>query len=168
MKEHPLYEGYFATEDGDVFSNKGFKKSFRKLKPVLQKTGYYIIHLSHNKKKIQILHHRFIAQIFLPNPNQYPEINHKDENKSNNCVSNLEWCTHRYNLKHSNKKFAKFYIIKNMKTGETFKIFNLTNWCKNNNIDRSSAYHVINGKYKQTKNFKIYLSDVNINEFSII
>jgi len=155
MKEHPVYSGYFGTKDGKIFSNKGSHKSFRELKPVLQKTGYYMVHLFHNKKRVQILHHRFLSEIFLPNPNQYPEINHKDENKANNHISNLEWCTHSYNLKHSNKKFAKFYIIENIETGEKFQIFNLTDWCKNNNVDRGAAYQVINGKMKRTKKFKI-------------
>jgi DNA/RNA endonuclease G (NUC1) len=158
MEEHPIYKGYFGTEDGKVFSNKGSNKSFRQLKPVLQKTGYYIVHLRVNKKHKQILHHRFISEIFLPNPNQYPEINHKDEDKSNNSISNLEWCTHQYNLLHSSAKFAKFYTVENIKTGEKFEIFNLTKWCKDNKIDRSNAYQVINGKWKRTKNFKIFKS----------
>ena len=47
--------------------------------------------------------HRLVAQAFIPNPNNLPEVNHKDEDKTNNCVDNLEWCTHSYNNKYKDK-----------------------------------------------------------------
>lgn len=46
--------------------------------------------------------HRLVALAFIPNPHNYPVINHKDENKNNNCVNNLEWCTYSYNSKYLN------------------------------------------------------------------
>ena len=51
-------------------------------------------------KNKTIMVHRLVALAFLPNPNNLPEINHIDENKENNCIENLEWCTSEYNINH--------------------------------------------------------------------
>lgn len=45
--------------------------------------------------------HRMVAEAFIPNPDNLPEVNHKDNNRTNNCVDNLEWCTHVYNIQYS-------------------------------------------------------------------
>lgn len=51
--------------------------------------------------------HRLVALAFIPNPNNYPQINHKDEDKGNNNVDNLEWCTAKYNMNYGSVKYAK-------------------------------------------------------------
>lgn len=54
-----------------------------------------------------LLVHRIVAMAFIPNPNNYRCVNHKDENPQNNRVDNLEWCTHEYNVKYSREKIAR-------------------------------------------------------------
>ena len=65
--------------------------------------GYAYVNLCYNgvKKTKQV--HRLVAMLFLPNPSNLPCVNHKDENPSNNCVDNLEWCTYGYNLSYGSK-----------------------------------------------------------------
>lgn len=59
--------------------------------------GYRMINVRYNGKHYTFKVHRIVASTFIPNPDNLPEVNHKDENKSNNCIDNLEWCTHQYN-----------------------------------------------------------------------
>lgn len=68
--------------------------------------GYLVVTLSNakiGKKSKTHKVHRLVAQAFIPNPDQLPEINHKDENKKNNVIDNLEWCTTQYNLTYGNR-----------------------------------------------------------------
>lgn len=71
--------------------------------------GYMRVNLNHKTKYI----HRLVAEAFIPNPNNWPVINHKDENKKNNDISNLEWCTVSYNNNYGTKNqrcAEKLYI----------------------------------------------------------
>lgn len=68
-----------------------------KITKVSLRTNYLCVTLCLNGKHINALVHRLVAKAFIPNPYDYPEINHKDENKLNNCIDNLEWCTRKYN-----------------------------------------------------------------------
>lgn len=73
------------------------------LKPLKTNTGYYRVDLKQNQKDKYMSIHRLVAEAFIPNPNNYPIINHKDNNPQNNCVDNLEWCTQSYNVKYAYK-----------------------------------------------------------------
>lgn len=68
------------------------------LKPKPHNGGYYRITLCKEKQKYDFLVHRLVADAFTPNPDNFPQVNHIDENKQNNIVSNLEWCTAKYNM----------------------------------------------------------------------
>ena len=97
-KEIKGYEGKYKI------SNWGRLKSYAQNKTGKiscgspQKKGYLAVTLYDNKGNRQTYKiHRLVAEAFIPNPNNYPQVNHKDENKNNNHVSNLEWCTNEYN-----------------------------------------------------------------------
>lgn len=81
-----------------ITSNNITKRMIEKiLKPHLHK-GYYSVTLrKDNKSKVYTIH-RLVAKAFIPNPDNLPQVNHKDENKANNHVDNLEWCTPQYNI----------------------------------------------------------------------
>lgn len=64
--------------------------------------GYWVVMLRKNRAFKTVLVHRLVAEAFIPNPNNLPYINHKDENPANSVVTNLEWCTAKYNLEYSN------------------------------------------------------------------
>lgn len=72
-------------------------------KPQLSKDGYYRVGLTKNKKQTYFQVHRLVAEAFIPNPDELPQVNHKDENKLNNCVENLEWCTSKYNANYGTR-----------------------------------------------------------------
>ena len=97
------YEGLYQVSNyGNVrslnYANRGFVK---KLVPKISNRGYQWVELAQNGKRRQITIHRIVATAFINNPNNYPVVNHKDENKTNNNVENLEWCTRSYNVKYS-------------------------------------------------------------------
>ena len=75
------------------------------LKPALDGKGNYLhVNLYKNGKSHPKNVHRLVANAFISNPNSYREINHKDEDKTNNAASNLEWCTHKYNNNYGSKQ----------------------------------------------------------------
>lgn len=78
-------------------SDKGYTNEYRYLKPLNNGNGYQRFNWRTNKHQRTVYVHRLVAEAFIPNPNKYSEINHKDEDKTNNTVENLEWCEHEYN-----------------------------------------------------------------------
>ena len=100
---------YFISNLGRVRSTYSYK--ILKLKKC--RDGYLKVCLCKNKSKHYVFVHRLVANAFIANPNRYPIINHKDENKANNCYTNLEWCTHKYNNNYGNS------IIKRINAAKT-------------------------------------------------
>lgn len=124
------YEGYYKVSNkGNVYSVVREDVMGRKwggliLKPVCDRGGYLKVVLYKNSKMKNKSIHRLVAEAFIPNHNDYLEINHKDENKTNNHVENLEWCTSKYNMnygtrneKAARKNYKKVRAI-NVETGE--------------------------------------------------
>ena len=150
MKPHPTQTDYLFTEEGDVYSRK-----FRKLKKMKQSrdsNGYKNINLWNNGKGKTYNVHRLVAETYIPNPDNLPEVNHKDEDKTNNNVANLEWSTHADNVQHS---LAKSYIVENVRTGERQTIFNLRAFCRDTGLNRSSLWKTLTGAYSQHKGYKL-------------
>ena len=148
MKPHPTQTDYLITEEGDVYSRK-----FGKLKKMKQRTERYkAINLWNNGKEKAHYVHRLVAETYIPNPDNLPEVNHKDEDKTNNNVANLEWSTHADNVQHS---LARSYIVENVRTGERQTVCNLRAFCRQLGLNRSCLKDTLTGKRKQHKGYKL-------------
>lgn len=100
MKDIKNYEGLYAiTSCGKVWSYR--RKKF--LKPGVNKNGYLYVNLWKDGQGKMYKVHRLVAEAYLPNPENLPQVNHKDENKSNNCLQNLEWCDNKYNCNYGTR-----------------------------------------------------------------
>lgn len=94
----PEYPGYSVSSDGVIYSKNGA--------PLAQHEngkGYLRVKVYANGAKHWVMVHQAVAKAFIPNGENLPCINHKDENKKNNSVENLEWCTLAYNLGYGSK-----------------------------------------------------------------
>lgn len=97
IKEIKNHKDYWVTDDGKVISiGRG-----KILTNQLTKKGYYNLLLPVNNKKKLCIVHRLVAEAFIHNPLNKPQVNHKDGNKQNNHYTNLEWCTNQENQTHS-------------------------------------------------------------------
>ena len=110
LKEIPDFCGYYASKEGKIYSTlaQGCRNRYdlskrvepKELKYRLTKKGYCRVYMrreSTNKRE-DLYVHRIIASIFIPNPLNLPEVNHIDNNRTNNSVDNLEWITRKDNL----------------------------------------------------------------------
>jgi hypothetical protein len=95
----PEFENYQVSNLGNVFS----KKSNKLLCITKNDKGYCYVQIYKNNKDYHFRLHRLVAKCFIPNPNNFKEINHIDGNKQNNCVENLEWCDRKYNMQEAFK-----------------------------------------------------------------
>ena len=89
------FEDYAVSNFGRVKSLKYGKEKI--MKPKKDRGGYLYIGLRKDGKHKFFKVHRLVAEAFIPNPNNLSQVNHKDENKTNNVVSNIEWCSSKYN-----------------------------------------------------------------------
>lgn len=101
--QHEDFPAYDVSSCGLVTNIK----TGRQLAPELTQNGYYRVTLCSGGKKKRFLLHRLVAILHIPNPSAKPCVNHIDGDKSNNCVSNLEWCTHSENEAHSYNALGK-------------------------------------------------------------
>lgn len=90
-----MFDNYIVYSDGRIWS----KNKRKYLKQFIAGSGYFYVRL----KDRMIAVHRLVAMAFIPNPNGLPQVNHKDEDKLNNDVSNLEWCDAAYNSRYGTR-----------------------------------------------------------------
>lgn len=106
----PGFPAYEASCTGQIRSIERKDRIGRRRRPTIlqqffdSRRFYLCVNLWNDGEQKTMRVHRLIALAFLPNPNGLPEVNHKDENKTNNCVSNLEWCDHQYNNSYGSKR----------------------------------------------------------------
>lgn len=134
LKDVKGFEGlYKISNDGKVWSE--YKKDF--LKPRLSMDGYERVALSGNGKRYEYRVSRLVAEAFVENPDNLPQVNHKDYNTKNNWYENLEWCDNYTNSHYSydagrfmTKRQYKVYTFTNVFNGEAFSIIGITNVAK--------------------------------------
>lgn len=126
---------------GKIVKRRAYEKIL-KLDPY---TPYLSTRLTDSKTGIakKFLVHRLVAKAFIPNPNNYPFINHKDLNKINNHVSNLEWCTAKENMKHAHLNGC----FQNLPRGEKHHKAKLT---------EEAVYHIRRKEMTQEKYAELY------------
>lgn len=149
------FEGlYKVSNKGNVHSVERIGTNNRKfggiaLKPAYTKAGYLKVVLCKNGIRYYKIVHRLVAEAFIPNPNNYPEVNHRDEVKFNNNVENLEWCDTRYNSNYGtrNERLSKKVRAVNIKTGEVLT-FSSTVEAGNTGYNSGNVAKACRGTYK--------------------
>ena len=141
------YEGLYQVSNlGRVKSLKYGKEKI--LKPVNSPYGYLQVCLCKDGQKKMSLVHRLVADAFIPNPNNLETVNHKDEVKTNNVASNLEWMSRGDNKRYSANKSAKMF---DKQTGELLATFPSTHEAERvTGINHSSISECCNGKLKSS------------------
>lgn len=148
------YESMYEVSDKGRVRSLKFGKE-RILKPGRNPEGYLLVVLCKNGERKAYKVHRLVAKTFIPNPDNLPQVNHKDEDKTNNSVINLEWCDLKYNCNYGtrNKRISK-PILQFTKDGEFVK-----EWKSSSEIKRNLGYSNCNisscctGRYKSAHNF---------------
>ena len=152
------YESLYEVSDQGRVKSIGYGKE-RILKPGRIKTGYLRVNLCKNGEMKNWLVHRLVAKTFIPNPDNLQEVNHKDENKENNSVQNLEWCDRKYNLnfgtraQRQSEKCSK-PVLQYTKSGEFVREWKSTMDIERNlNYSQGNISSCCKGKRKSANGF---------------
>lgn len=111
-KDIPTWEDiYELNENGEVRN----KITGNYIKGDINNAGYYRVCLYKKPRKERYFRHRLVAELFIPNPNNLPEVNHINGDKSKNCASNLQWCNRTHNEREAHrtgiKEYKPYYVI---------------------------------------------------------
>ena len=160
--EFPFIEasnlGRVRTRDRTVTRSDGRKQFVkgRVLKQRLYKNGYVYVEFRVNGKFVHQLVHRIVATCFIPNPDNLPEVNHIDCDRTNNMMDNLEWCTSEYNNTYREKygtALNRPVIAINPETCEVLWFKSRREAVRQLDVDRSHVNSVIKGCYNQTSGY---------------
>ena len=150
---------YMISDDGTVFriENDGL----RVMKSNIDKDGYFRVCLCKGNKKKSYLVHRLVAEMFIPNfDTSCTVINHKDENKQNNTVENLEWCTVAYNNSYNDGQLRRGKTrrkpIVAFKNGETIHFDSITEASKTLGTKHSNILRSLNKEGRTAKGYSFY------------
>lgn len=157
MKKVRGFPDYYITKDGRVFSTK--YGNLRELKPIPDRKGYLTVHLYKNNKMYSRYIHQLVAVAYIPNPNNYKLVNHRDECVSNNHYDNLEWCTQSYNLNYGTAR--KRMAMTKSKTVYQYSLDGkfIKKWSSSYEVERKLGIHntlinrCANGKKKSTHGY---------------
>ena len=128
------------------------------LKPQKNRYGYLYINLYKNGIMKHITIHKLVAEAFIDNPDNLPQVNHKDENKTNNIVTNLEWCDRKYNQNYGTRtervaeKISKIVLQYDLE-GNFIKEWKSTAECGRNGFNQGAVAACCRGKRKTYKGF---------------
>lgn len=122
-KDIPNYEGLYQVSNFGNVKSLNYKRSGKEkiLKPRKNKLGYMFVDLYKNNKPKTFLVHRLVANVFLKNNNNLPCVNHKDENKDNNHIDNLEFCTYKENINYGTRNERASKKLKDKPKSEEHK-----------------------------------------------
>ena len=151
------YEGqYQVSNKGNIYSvdrkdSQGKKCGGRMLRPGCHIDGYLQVNLYKNGIAKRKPIHRLVAEAFIPNTNGFPQVNHRDEDKVNNNVENLEWCTSKYNNNHGTRieRTSKKIRAVNVKNGEVFT-FSSTVEARRNGYNSGAVSQACRGIYRNS------------------
>ena len=126
--------------------------------------GYYKVALFNDSIRKDTLVHRMVAEAFIPNPDNLPHVNHKDENKTNNRVDNLEWCTNQYNINYGTRNKRRSETLTNGACSKPVVQYTIDGefvkeWPSMQEVERQTGYQhqsigkCCMGKYKTSHNF---------------
>lgn len=155
------YENYMVSSLGNVKSlNYNRTEKEQILKPGKDKTGYLFVWLCKEGIRKKCLVHRLVAETFIDNPNNLPCVNHKDENKQNNCLSNLEFCSYKYNSNYGtrNERTSKS-MTNNPKRSTPIKCLDLETNKETIYPSINEAARQLNGSSSTAIYYNIYKSE---------
>jgi len=168
------FDNYIIDTEGNIYSL--LTKKY--LKPRIDDKGYLYTELCKDGKRYGKKVHRLVAETFIPNPNNLPEVNHKDENKQNPCIENLEWCTSKYNSNYGTRKERVGSSIRNSKnkkrksiiqfdlSGNIVREYDTIERVKDYGFCQPNVISVLKGRRNQTSGYYFRYKEESENEVS--